>query len=145
MFFFSENKYIESDPICVLFHVRTDLEKSCVLWHRGRSSEWCLCPSSLFTQTCCSEGCVLTAGLLIPPPEGPGKVLPAHSSSWKLHTPHWALLVPSAGFQYQLSLLINSFALCQKFSPDILYLQVKSSTAYVLSLSQTELVHFVLS
>lgn len=33
MFFFSENKYIESDPICVLFHVRTDLEKSCVLWH----------------------------------------------------------------------------------------------------------------
>lgn len=65
-------------------------------------------------------------------------------AGWKLLTRHKALLVPPAGLAYRLSLLINNFTLCQQFSPDILYLQVKSSTAYVLSLSWLELLHFLL-
>lgn len=61
----------------------------------------------------------------VSPSETAGEGTPCPEAGWELHTPHWALLVPPLGPGYQLSLLINNFALCQQFPPDILYLQVK--------------------
>lgn len=116
----SENKHTKSDSIHSLVHIGTDFEKFSDLWHLGKIK--------LMMQTV--------------PLKKPGKGLPAHShtTSFKFHARPSLYLLWGLNASYHRLLM----TFCQHFFPDIMYLQVKSSKEYILSLSPLELFHFAL-
>lgn len=123
-----------ADKASMLSLTRTDLAKPLFCVTRENQVNGAPVPVASSPRPAAQRNGVMQQDFQSFPSKGLGKELPVFRGSLEASRSPLGPPYSSSGDWYQLSSIINNFALCQKFSPDTLCLQVRSSTAYVLSL-----------